>query len=682
MGLSEVEGVWPPEIIHGTTVGTNSLLERRGARVALLTTAGFEDLLEIGRQARPRLYDLNVQRDSPLVPRPLRIGIRERVAADGSVLRRPSRFELEQVRRRLKHLRAESLAVCFLFSFANPANEKAVARALDGLGIPTSVSHQILPEFREYERLSTVVINAYLVSRMGAYLNNLERAVGERVYSAPALISGGRAQPGRAVKALPYQSGHGRVYVMQSSGGITTASRAAREPVRTILSGPAGGVVASAWLARHLGIARVISFDMGGTSTDVCLLDGEPRTTIETTLAGLPVAVPVLDVHSVGAGGGSMARLDAGGALRVGPESAGADPGPLCYGRGGMRPTVTDAHLLLGRLDAENFLGGEFKLEVRAAEQGFAEFLRHVPHGTWPRSRTRKASPPQRTGFKTAQDLAAGMLAVSNATMEKALRVISVERGHDPRDFALICFGGAGGLHAAELARALRFPRVIVPRDPGAFSALGILLSDVVKDASQSVLLAVPAHENSFLRRWNGGSPGFRTFLENLERRFERLERQARDELRREGFEAKSATAERRLEVRYRGQSYELSVPFRANFPEIFQREHEKAYGYAHAGRSLEIINLRLRLVIRTPKPRLEAHHSHNPDPRPARLKMRGVWFQGRPRPTRFYARERLEAGAHLAGPAVIVEYSSTTVVPPDFISTVDSYLNLILEKR
>jgi len=463
---------------------------------------------------------------------------------------------------------------------------------------------------------------------------------------------------------VPLQGG--RVYVMQSSGGITTASRAAVEPVRTILSGPAGGVVASAWLGRHLGITRAISFDMGGTSTDVCLLDGEPRTTIETTLGGLPVAVPVLDVHSVGAGGGSIARLDAGGALRVGPESAGADPGPLCYGRGGAQPTVTDAHLLLARLDPENFLGGEFKLDLRAAQQGFAGFLSQ---------QTRRACPPGRTGFKTAQHLAAGMLAVSNATMEKALRVISVERGHDPRDFALICFGGAGGLHAADLARALRFPRVIVPRDPGAFSALGILLSDVVKDASQSLLLPVPAQVNS-------SSHGSRSLLRDLERRLARLERQARDELRREGFAAESATADRRLDVRYRGQSYELSVPFRANFPEVFRREHEKAYGYAHAGRALEIINLRLRLVIRTPKPRLAARRSRSPDLRRARLKTQPAWFEGRPRPTCFYARERLEAGARLPGPAVIVEYSSTTVVPPDFVCDVDNYLNLILEER
>ena len=463
----------PLEIIHGTTVGTNSLLERRGARVALVTTEGFEDLIEIGRQARPRLYDLDARQAPPLVSRTLRFGVRERTAADGTILQRPSAAGIARLKRKLKGLRAESIAVCFLFSYLNPANERVVARALKELQLPISVSHEILPEFREYERLATVVINAFLAPRMGKYLKRLERGVGEDIGKRVTSFR----RPRRGPMGLPYRDAAGRVYVMQSSGGITTAARAAREPVRTILSGPAGGVVASTWLARQLGISRAISFDMGGTSTDVCLIDGQPRSTNETTLGGLPVAVPVLDVHSVGAGGGSLARLDAGGALRVGPESAGAKPGPICYSGGGVQPTVTDANLLLGRLDPDHFLGGEFHLDLRAAEQGFVDFLRR--HS-------------QRTGFKTVPELAAGIVAVSNATMEKALRVISVERGHDPREFALICFGGGGGLHAADLARSLGLPKVVVPRNPGAFSALGILLSDVVRDTVRSVFLPVP----------------------------------------------------------------------------------------------------------------------------------------------------------------------------------------------
>jgi N-methylhydantoinase A len=605
--------------------------------VALITTAGFEDLLEIGRQARPRLYDLNVQREPPLVVRALRFGAKERIGADGRVLQPISQAEVDRMVRRVKASRAESVAVCFLFAFANSTHERRVATALRNLGLPLSISHEVLPEFREFERLSTVVINAYLAPLMGTYLQNLENRM-------------------RALTAGDGARRHGRIYVMQSNGGISTAARAAQQPVRTILSGPAGGVVASAWLAQQIGIKRAISFDMGGTSTDVCLLDGPPRTTSETSLAGLPVAVPVLDVHSVGAGGGSLARIDAGGALRVGPESAGATPGPICYGRGGAGLTVTDANLILGRLDPEHFLGGTFRLDVQAAERGFKEFL---------------AGPGRRAGLGSALELAAGIVAVSNATMEKALRVISVERGYDPRDFALICYGGAGGLHAADLARSLGLSAVIVPRNPGAFSALGILLSDVVRDVAQSVLLAVPA----------GGK--IEGLLTEIHRRFERLQRATVSELRREGFDTTRAKASYRLDVRYQGQSYELSIPFTPRFPHDFHREHAKAYGYADPKRPLEIVNLRLRLIIPTPKSQWPARRSSPAHQAQQSLADRKpVWFGGKPHPTGIYERSLLNAGARLRGPAVIVEYSATTVVPPDFDCKVDEQLNLILKKK
>ncbi|MGA3324944.1 MAG: hydantoinase/oxoprolinase family protein [Terriglobia bacterium] len=639
------------DVIHGTTVGTNSLLERRGARVALITTAGFEDLLEIGRQARPHLYDLNVQREPPLAPRAWRFGVKERIAADGQILLPISDAEIRRLIRRVKNSGADSLALCFLFAFANLAHERRVAAALKGLGLPLSISHEILPEFREFERLSTVVINAYLAPRMGTYLHNLEQRMGAalRRLAAPSRS--------RRHSASLHPFTRGRIYVMQSNGGISTAARAGQQPVRTILSGPAGGVVASAWLAQQVGLARAISFDMGGTSTDVCLLDGPPRTTPETLLAGLPVAVPVLDVHSVGAGGGSLARIDAGGALRVGPESAGATPGPICYGRGGAGLTVTDANLILGRLDPEHFLGGSFPLDARAAERGFERFL---------------AGPGHHAGFASAVKLAAGIVSVSNATMEKALRVISVERGYDPRDFSLICYGGAGGLHAADLARALGLPAVVIPQNPGAFSALGILLSDVVRDVAQSVLLPVPA----------GDQLQVRALLRQIDRRFARLHRLAISELRGEGFNTDLARASYRLDLRYQGQSYELPVPFTAGFRQDFHREHAKAYGYAYSERPLEIVNLRLRLVIPTPKSR-----SQKLKPGPARqaqtalIRTKPVWFGSRPHPTGIYERRRLAPGAGLRGPAVIVEYSATIVVPPDFTCKVDEHLNLVLER-
>ena len=636
----------PLTLIHGTTAGTNTVLERRGARVALLTTAGFEDLIEIGRQNRPRLYDLDVERDPPLVPHELCWGVRERTVAGGRLLLRPGPAELSSLRGRVKRSKAEAVAVCFLFSFANPSNERAVARAVRELGLPVSVSHEILPEFREYERLSTVVLNAYLVPRVGRYLTRLRQ------------------------EAQRWSRG-AQVFVMQSSGGITTADRAGREPVRTILSGPAGGVVAARRLADRLGIRRAISFDMGGTSTDVCLLDGAPATTRETTLGGLPVAVPVLDVHSVGAGGGSLARLDAGGALRVGPESAGASPGPVCYGRGGTQPTVTDAHILLGHLDSEHFLGGEFALDEEAARESFAAHFSARSLGKRGRKKEEKRS--SRIGHESVLEFAAGVVAVANANMEKALRVISVERGHDPRDFALVSFGGAGGLHACDLARALRLAQVIVPPNPGAFSALGVLLSDVVKDVSQSVLLRAPRARSGERAK----------FLTEIERRFRRLEREGRAELRRDRFAAGGASAERALDVRYVGQSYELTVPLEANFQKRFHRMHERAYGYADPGRAVEVVNLRLRLTIPTPKPPTRrARTAARSSPRSAVIRRKEAWFEGWSYSTPLYDRSRLVPGNAFRGPAVITEYSSTTVVPPDYVCRVDGILNLVLTQN
>jgi N-methylhydantoinase A len=638
-------GPQAPTILHGTTVGTNTLLERSGARVALVTTSGFEDLIEIGRQNRPRLYDLNVQREALLVPRPLRWGVPERSAADGKILIRPRAASLRRLSRQIARSGAESIALCLLFSYANPAVERAVARALRSLRLPLSISHEILPEFREYERLSTTVINAYLAPRLGRYLGGLQREARRQF----AFRRSGNQD------AVP-------LYVMQSSGGITTAARAAREPVRTILSGPAGGVVAAGWLAGLLGLQKVISFDMGGTSTDACLLDGRPHTTSETILAGLPVAVPVLDVHTVGAGGGSLARVDAGGALRVGPESAGATPGPVCYGRGGTRLTLTDAHLLLGHLDPDRFLGGEFRLDLPAATESFASF---IGHGM-------RAGAAKRPPWRTAQDLAAGMVAVANATMEKALRVISVERGHDPREFSLVCFGGAGGLHAADLARSLGLARVIVPQNPGAFSALGVLLSDIVTDVSQSALQPGSGHT----------AQSSREILRRLERRFRALETKARSQLRADGFPAHAARAERRLDLRYKGQSYELSLPFTPRFAAEFHRAHEEAYGYADPARAVEIVNLRVRLLIPTPKPRLLRHRpAARATPKRALVKSQPVRFGRSALRTPFYDRDRLPPGAALRGPAVVTEYSSTTVVPPDFTCRVDEYRNLVLTR-
>src|SRR3989442_8296592 len=482
-------------ILHGTTVGTNTLLQRKGARVALVTTAGFEDAIEIGRQARPKLYDFFFDRVEPLVPVERRFGIEERTASDGKILLAASRKELAGLLTRLREAQPESIAISLLFSFANPQNESAVAQACRSLALPISVSHEILPEFREYERTSTVVMNAYLQPVVQKYLENLAR----------------RAHSSR---------GKSNIFLMQSSGGITALASATREPVRTLLSGPAGGVVGAAAVARRSGLERIISFDMGGTSTDVSLVDRETRTGSQSEVAGLPVGVPMLVIHTVGAGGGSIARFDTVGALRVGPESAGADPGPICYGCG-TQPTVTDANLLLGRLQPHRFLGGEFALDLGRTLRMVSEWLRN-----------------QQSALKLEQ-FAAGVVRVVNATMEKAIRVVSIERGYDPREFVLVAFGGAGGLHACELAASLGIPRVMIPALPGALSAFGTLVSDVVKDYSRTVLWRVAA----------------KLPAERLEQEFAALRRRAEAAFQEEDWSG-AINHRHSADVRYQGQGY------------------------------------------------------------------------------------------------------------------------------
>ncbi|MBZ5569731.1 MAG: hydantoinase/oxoprolinase family protein [Acidobacteriia bacterium] len=602
------------EVRHGTTVGTNTVLERKGARMAFVTTEGFEDTIAIGRQARPRLYDWFVVPDPPLAPPELRFGVAERTSATGEILQSPGAHDLQELADSIRAARPEAIAVSLLFSFANPRNERAVATALDKLGVPVSLSHEILPEFREYERASTVVVNAYLAPKMGRYISGLQRA-------------------------LESEFAGGRLQVMQSSGGIVSATVAAKEPVRTVLSGPAGGVVGAHAVARMAGFNKIIGFDMGGTSTDVALVDGGEglRTTNESLVAGLPISVPMLDIHSVGAGGGSLARFDAGGALRVGPQSAGADPGPICYGRG-TEPTVTDANLALGRLDPEFFLGGEMSLEEE---------------------RARKFLQAAKGPLASVEEFAAGIVRLAEAAMEKAIRVISVERGHDPRDFTLVSFGGAGPLHACALARALRIPRVLVPQMPGALSALGILMSDVVKDYSRTVMLGTDA------------AP--------LEKHFRELEQRGTKEMRAEGLKA---VAMRYADVRYAGQGFELSVPFGRDFVKRFHQAHRRRYGYADEQRRVEVVNVRVRMVASSepvpfPKKKLARGNGEQ-----AIVKHRRVIFEGKASKAPVYDRARLRPGDAFVGPAIVAEYSATTVLPPGCRAHVDERENMVIEVR
>jgi N-methylhydantoinase A len=625
-------------LLHGTTVGTNTLLERKGARTALVTTAGFEDAIEIGRQARPKLYDFFFDRIEPLVAKDLRFGIEERTAATGEILTKPTAAELKKLEERVAAGNPESVAISLLFSFANAKNEQAVAGSLRALGVPLSISHQILPEFREYERTSTVVINAYLQPVMRRYLENMERALRGQGSEDSCQAPGLRPPSAR----LTDKRGAPKIFVMQSSGGITALATAAREPVRTVLSGPAGGVVGAAATARGSGFENIIAFDMGGTSTDVSLVEGSIKTASDAQIAGLPISVPMLDIHTVGAGGGSLARFDAAGVLRVGPESAGADPGPICYGRG-LQPTVTDANLLLGRLQPTKFLGGEFTLDLERTHRVTQEWL------------TRQGS------NLTLEKFAAGVVRVVNATMEKAIRVVSIERGRDPRRFTLVAFGGAGGLHACALAEALSIPHVIVPAFPGALSALGILWSDVVKDYSRTVLWRV-SHEIP---------------LAKLNREFSALEQASAQDLAREGWDG-TPRFNRTVDLRYRGQGYELNLPLTRSLLGEFEAEHRQRYGYTHAKREIEIVTLRLRAALKSSRSHAAAAALRGKVSRRSASETRVV-FDGKKMKTKIYTREEPGARKTFRGPAIVTEYSATTVVPPGKTFRVDDVGNLII---
>lgn len=597
----QIAGAAEVDVRHGTTVGTNALLERKGARVAFVTTAGFEDTISIGRQARPKLYDLFFRKPEPLASTDLRFGVEERVAPDGSILKRVTEEQLNRLQVAVQAARPEAIAVSLLFAFANPENEQAVGRALSRLGVPVSLSHKILPEFREYERASTVVINAYLAPKMQTYLGALDAKV--------------------------------RLSVMQSSGGIVNARLAADEPVRTILSGPAGGVVGAMHVAAQAGFRRALAFDMGGTSTDVALIDGERglETTTESKIQGMPVAVPVLRIHTVGAGGGSLASFDGGGALKVGPESAGSLPGPACYGSGD-RPTVTDANLVLGRLDPHCFLGGAMTLHNDRALTALRQYKGSLP---------------------TVEEFAEGIVALANSHMTQALRRISVEQGHDPRDFTLVSYGGAGPLHACELARSLQIPRVLVPNFPGALSAYGILLSDITRDFSRTIMLkprdpALSRHLNELEQQGSADLPG--------------------------------ASVERWLDLRYQGQGYELRVLYTEDYVKEFHALHQHRYGYADRRREVEVVNARVRLTVKTEKPTLPKFVSRPGTGASAitgstRIYAGDKWLEGR-----IYARDRLRAGDVFAGPAVVTEYSATTYLPASTTARVDEWLNLIVE--
>ena len=615
-GVRMIAGSDVAFVRHGTTVGTNAVLERKGARVAFVTTAGFEDTIAIGRQARRSLYDWFDVPAPCIVAPELRFGVRERTTPEGEVLASPSDGELEALAGDIQASGAEAIAVSLLFAFANPANELRVVGALRRLGLPVSVSHVILPEFREYERGSTVCVNAYLAPKVGTYVRSLEAG-------------------------LLRAEGRSRFDVMQSSGGIVSAEFAAEQPVRTVLSGPAGGVIGAYAVSRVAGFAKIIAFDMGGTSTDVSLIDateGGPRITNESVVSNMPMSVPMLDIHTVGAGGGSIAHFDRAGLLHVGPRSAGSDPGPICFGRG-TEPTVSDANLALGRLQAEYVLGGAVNVDFE---------------------RTREYMERARGEMVSLAAFAEGVIALAEAAMERAIRLISVERGYDPREFTLVAFGGAGPLHACALAKALRIPRVLVPQMPGALSAIGILLADTVRDYSRTVM--VRADDDA---------------QENLKSHLRELEALGMVEL---GEDTQRAVASRSFDLRYVGQGYELNVAAGGNAVRDFHEAHRRRYGYADDGRPVEVVNVRVRMRVPAEAVEFEEHQVRDGSGEQALLRRREVMFEGEWIQTPVYDREALQAGDRMEGPAIVVEYSATTVIPPDARAAVDAFGNLVIE--
>ncbi|MGH7314233.1 MAG: hydantoinase/oxoprolinase family protein [Candidatus Rokuibacteriota bacterium] len=621
-------------VVHGTTIGTNAILERKGAVVWMLTTRGFRDTLEIARTNRTVLYDIRARKPAPLVPRERILEVDERLAFDGAVMRP---LTGEGVRAALDVIRAAAngggpaaLVVGFLHSYGNPAHERAAARAavvaLPGWFVCTS--QEVLPEFREYERFSAATLNAYIGPAVGGYLTGLRQTLAERGY-------------------------HGRVFITTSSGGIMTSEVAARFPVHTVLSGPAGGVAAAVNLGRLTGHRNLITYDMGGTSTDVCLIeDLEPALTTEQHIAGLPNRTPQIDINSIGAGGGSVAWIDAGGALRVGPRSAGADPGPACYGRGGLEPTITDANVVLRRIASDVPLAGTVRLDERRAGEAVRGLLDRVP------------------GLADETALAEGIVRIAVARMVGAIKEISIARGHDPRDFVLVAYGGAGPMHAALVAEEVEVRRVLVPPAPGNFSAFGSLISDLRRDYVRTRLL----HAR-------------RATVAEVEGVFAELEREARADLQAEGIAPGGITVGRALGMRYVGQSWELTVrapavvESMAGLEAAFYQAHERRYGHASDGPA-EIVTFRLAAVGAVPKPEPRRWPEPGGAPSSAVRGERRVCFGGAPVGALVYERARLPGGVPFGGPAIVEEMGATTVIPPGWSATVGAWGELVLERR
>lgn len=621
----------------GTTVATNALLERKVSETGLVTTAGFRDLLEIGRQTRPHVYDLFAQRPEPLVSRERRLEVRERIDADGTVLLPLADEDVERAVERLRALGCRSVAICFLNSYVNPAHERRAAEIVRASWpeAAVAISHELLPEFREYERLSSTVTNASLMPVMRRYLARFSDEV--RTLGIPEAP-----------------------FVMSSGGGVFTPDLAAERPIDTLFSGPSGGVSGALHVGHLAGERGLVTFDMGGTSTDVCLVrDGRPEVTPTRSVGGLPIKSMAVDIHTVGAGGSSVAWVDAGGLLRVGPLSAGADPGPACYGIGGDRPTVTDANVALGRLNQEHLLAGALRIDAARAAEAIDRVVAR-PKGM------------------SVNEAAAAILAVSNTNIAQAIRFVSVQRGLDPADFVLVAFGGAGPLHAAEVARELGMT-VLIPPSPGVLCAMGVLTKDVQLDLSQTRILRLT-------------EPDAAATLDEL---YMALNRRARATFADNGIDTAALVVERSVDARYVGQNFELSVPLPseavggdllAAARSGFDRAHARVYGYDQPDKDVELVTFRAKAVLKTPVPVLRSPEARRRKGPLTPMSGRDTWFespgleQGRFIPCPVYEREQLLPGDVLYGPAIVEQMDTTTLLPPDFVARVDEHENLRLE--
>lgn len=616
-------------LVHGTTVATNAIVQNRVARVGLLTTGGFRDVLEIGTQLRPSIYDMHQPKPDPLVPRELRLEVGERIGPEGQVIRPLRAVEVEEAARAFADSEVEAVAVCMLFSFVNPAHEEEAGAILERLlpGIPVTLSSRVAPEFREYQRASTTALNASLLPLVGSYVGRLDEALSS------------------ADSAVP-------LHLMQSNGGVATAATAATLPVGLIASGPAAGVIGGARIASGVGVEDALTFDMGGTTADVGLVvGGKPQLRYEGEAAGHPVNLPQVDVLSVGSGGGSIARVDDFGALRVGPESAGADPGPAAYGAGGREATVTDAHVVLGTLDPERFLGGRMKLDRDAATEAI---------------RTRVAEPLD----LSPDDAAAAVLRLADATMAGALRVVSVARGHDPRRLGLVGFGGAGPMHSFAIADQLGIDRVVIPRFPGVSSALGLLLADMRHDLRRT-----------WIRRTGELGPG------ELDAALDELGAEGRAVLAEAGFTEERVEISRELDMRYRGQAYELTVPVEDELSgtelvdaaeSSFHAAHERTYGHSSPVEEIEIVTLRLHVSVG-----LGASGWSGGEAASAAEEEREVWVPGEGRVShRVIQRSAMASVGAIDGPALIEQDDSTVLVPSGWRLEYASESALIGERR